>query len=142
MDILRGNKRFSTFLVFLGFFIFVCVLNWDARYEKPVWDTAAGVFSPAIYLYETGFDFYGLLEEPGFRQAGPNVHVYTPITIVTAAVMWLFNGDTESVNFWHLHFVVCDSCDHALSAFSDSIKIYVYGDRGKSMCHPRFLKLG
>ena len=68
MDILRGNKRFYTFLVFLGFFILACILNWDARYEKPVWDTAAGVFAPAIYLYEAGFDFYSLLEEPGFNQ--------------------------------------------------------------------------
>jgi|10_taG_2_1085330.scaffolds.fasta_scaffold03243_5 hypothetical protein len=104
MDILRGNKCFSTFLIFLGFFILVCVLNWDARYEKPVWDTAAGVFSPAIYLYETGFDFYGLLEEPGFRQAGPNVHVHTPVTIVTAVVMWLFNGNTELV-YLSLHLI-------------------------------------
>ena len=87
-----------------GFFILVCILNWDARYEKPVWDTAAGVFAPAIYLYETGFDFYALVEEPGFRQAGPNVHVYTPITVVTAAVMWLFDGDNELV-YLLLHFI-------------------------------------
>ena len=104
MDILKGKKYFSACLVFLVFFILVCILNWDARYEKPVWDTAAGVFAPAIYLYETGFDFYALVEEPGFRQAGPNVHVYTPITVVTAAVMWLFDGDNELV-YLLLHFI-------------------------------------
>ena len=56
MDILKGKKHFSAYLIFLVFFILVCILNWDARYEKPVWDTVGGVFAPAIYPYETGVD--------------------------------------------------------------------------------------
>ncbi|PHS74650.1 MAG: hypothetical protein COB19_06300 [Porticoccus sp.] len=104
MDILKRKKHFSACLVFLVFFIFVCILNWDARYEKPVWDTVGGVFAPAIYLYETGFDFRALLNEPGFPEAGPNVHVYSPITFVTAAVMWLFDGGKELV-YLSLHLI-------------------------------------
>jgi putative Ca2+/H+ antiporter (TMEM165/GDT1 family) len=88
-------------VVLLGVFFFalICVVNWDARYEKPVWDTVGGVFSPAIYLYETGFDFRSLLGEDGFPQAGPNVHVFTPITPVTAVVMWLLEGNNEGIYF-------------------------------------------
>ncbi|WP_272992542.1 hypothetical protein [Porticoccus hydrocarbonoclasticus] len=104
MDILKGKKHFSAYLIFLVFFILVCILNWDARYEKPVWDTVGGVFAPAIYLYETGFDFRALLNEPGFPQAGPNVHVYSPITFVTAAVMWLFDGGRAPV-YLSLHLI-------------------------------------
>ncbi|WP_461515842.1 hypothetical protein [Porticoccus sp.] len=101
---LNKNKLYTVFITFLVAFSFVCFVDWNSRYEKPVWDTVGGIFAPAIYLSETGFDFPALLAEPGFPQAGPNVHVYTPITIVTAAVMSLFNGDNKAI-YLSLHLI-------------------------------------
>lgn len=103
MDSINQKIYFSV-VSFIAAFTLVCVVNWDARYEKPVWDAVGGVFAPAIYLYENGFDFVSLLKEEGFPQAGPNVHVFTPITPITAAVLWLFDGDNEKVYF-SLHMI-------------------------------------
>ncbi len=86
------------------FFALVLFVNWDARFEKPVWDTVGGVFAPAIYLCETDFDFISLLSEEGFPQAGPNVHVFTPITPVTAVVMWLLEGNNQGI-YLTLHMI-------------------------------------
>lgn len=58
----------------------------------PVWDAVAGVFSPAIYLYEHGYDLLGLLKLHGYLQGGPNVHSLSIITWLTAFFMDLFGG--------------------------------------------------
>jgi hypothetical protein len=98
------NKNLQTLCVFLLILTCIFTLNWEYRYHPPVWDTIAGVFSPANYLYETGFNFLSLVKEDGYSKAGPNGHVYSPITILTAATMWAMNGDRSSI-FLFLHSV-------------------------------------
>lgn len=95
----NGSRLIHRLVVLLLFFLIVTFFNWGGRYQQPVWDTAAGVFAPAIYLYESGFDFPALFKAPGFTEAGPNVHVITPITPITAMVMKVFEGNREAVYF-------------------------------------------
>jgi hypothetical protein len=57
-----------------AWFAVILALKASALFEPPVWDSAMGVFPPAIYLYETGFDIRGLLAEPNWWFGGPNVH--------------------------------------------------------------------
>lgn len=69
--------------VFLFFFCFVFVLNAQFIDMPPVWDAVPGVFAPAIYLYETNFDFTNLLKQDGFFTGGPNNHSFSLITFLT-----------------------------------------------------------
>ena len=55
--------------------------------EPPVWDSAMGVFPPAIYLSDTNFDIFSLLHESGWWQGGPNVHPLSLLTWFIALVM-------------------------------------------------------
>ena len=57
----------------------------------PVWD-AVGVFAPAVYLYESGFDLASLLTMPGYAAGGPNIHSLSLSTLLTVAAMWLGGG--------------------------------------------------
>ena len=62
----------------LGIAFVVCfavelALNAWLIQMPPVWD-AVGVFAPAVYLYENGFDLAGLLAMPGYPAGGPNIH--------------------------------------------------------------------
>ena len=66
MKNMSKNGFVVAFVTFLLMTTLVCVVNRDALFEKPVWDTVGGIFAPAIYLYENGFDFASLLKEEGF----------------------------------------------------------------------------
>ena len=71
-------------LAFLACLVAIAALNHPFVGMPPVWDAAAGVFAPAIHLYESGFDLAGLLAEPGYLKAGPNVHSLSSVTWATA----------------------------------------------------------
>ncbi|MEZ4281379.1 MAG: hypothetical protein R3F21_17380 [Myxococcota bacterium] len=72
----------------LGAWLLVLLLlKADVLFEPPVWDSAMGVFPPAIYLYENGFDIRGLLAEPNWWFGGPNVHSLSIYTWLLAVVM-------------------------------------------------------
>ena len=57
-----GWARFS--LVFL----LILVLKWDTLLQPPVWDTAMGLFPPALTLAENGFDLLALLGMPDYQR--------------------------------------------------------------------------
>ncbi len=61
----------------------------------PVWDAVAGVFSPAAYLYEHGYDLFSLLTLDGYREGGPNVHSLSLITWVTAFFIDAYDGNSN-----------------------------------------------
>lgn len=86
-------------LVWFAFFLLVATVNWEYRYQLPIWDTAGGLFAPAEYLYKSNFDLFSLLNEDGFSKGGPNVHVYSIVTFLTAFDMWFFDGDRDLVYF-------------------------------------------
>ena len=65
----------------------ITLLKFPDLLEPPVWDSAMGVFPPAIYLYETNFDIFSLLHESGWRQGGPNVHSLSLLTWIVAMLM-------------------------------------------------------
>ncbi len=70
-----------------AWFVTLLVLKANALFEPPVWDSAMGVFPPAIYLYETGFDIRALLAEPSWWFGGPNVHSLSIYTWFLALVL-------------------------------------------------------
>ena len=87
---------FSALSLFL-----VAWLNTSLIHMPPVWDAASGVFAPAIYLYETGFDFKALLSEPGYLSGGSHVHSLSLVTLLTAVVFWLTKGSKFSIPVLH-----------------------------------------
>ncbi len=94
-----GWARFS--LVFL----LILVLKWDTLLQPPVWDTAMGLFPPAITLAENGFDLLELLGMPEYREGGPNVHSTSLLTLATAVVLRVSGGGTRGFLILHLlHF--------------------------------------
>ena len=94
-----GWARFS--LVFLA----ILALKWDTLLQPPVWDTAMGLFPPALTLAENGFDLLELLGMPGYAEGGPNVASTSLVTLATALVLWISGGGTGSFLLLHLlHF--------------------------------------
>ena len=94
-----GWARFS--LVFL----LILVLKWDTLLQPPVWDTAMGLFPPALTLAENGFDLLELLGMPDFEAGGPNAHSTSLVTFATAVVLWTTGGGTTAFLILHLfHF--------------------------------------
>jgi hypothetical protein len=87
-----GNFAGERPLVFLAFFLLVTLVNWSYLRMPPVWDTAAGVFAPASFLYETHFDLSTLLQSKGYFDAGPNVHSLSLLTILTYLIIALADG--------------------------------------------------
>lgn len=61
----------------------------------PIWDATSGVFAPAVYLYESGYDMSGLLKEPGYLSAGPNVHSLGLPAHFTYLIMQLSVGNPK-----------------------------------------------
>ena len=94
-----GWARFS--LVFL----IILVLKWNTLLQPPVWDTAMGLFPPALTLAENGFDLLELLGMPGYEEGGPNAHSTSLVTLATAVVLWTSGGGTRGFLILHLlHF--------------------------------------
>lgn len=87
------TDRFNAFLERPGWlqglvwFVVVLAPKFGTLLEPPVWDSAMGVFPPAIYLYESGFDIRALLAEGNWWDGGPNVHSLSLYTWIVAGVM-------------------------------------------------------
>ena len=94
-----GWARFS--LVFL----LILILKWNTLLQPPVWDTAMGLFPPALTLAENGFDLIELLGMPGYEEGGPNGHSTSLLTLATSGVLWISGGGTRGFLILHLlHF--------------------------------------
>lgn len=90
---LSVNVPFSSFLIgVVGTVLYYYTLTFCLD-MPPVWDAAAGVFSPAIYLYENHYDLASLLQLGGYPQGGENVHSFSLITWITALTLSLTGGD-------------------------------------------------
>ncbi len=101
----RGCQRWLALapgLQLLGWAGAILVLKLPGLLEPPVWDSAMGVFPPAIYLYETGFDIRALLQEGNWWQGGPNVHSLSLYTWLVAGVMTLTGSATATFALLHL----------------------------------------
>ena len=97
----KGWARFS--LVFL----LILVLKWDTLLQPPVWDTAMGLFPPALTLADNGFDLLELLAMPGYGDGGPNVASTSLVTLATAVVLWATGGGARAFLILHLlHFAI------------------------------------
>jgi hypothetical protein len=71
----------------VAFLVLIAVLLRGVLFQPPVWDTTTGLFPAAIVLAENGFDLPDLLSRPGWAHGGPNIHVFSSITWLTALVL-------------------------------------------------------
>ena len=71
-DLIPEGRR--GLFVTLSWFLVIVALNQGMLFAPPVWDTAMGVFPPALYLYQNSFDIGSLILEENWWQGGPNVH--------------------------------------------------------------------
>ena len=100
-------------------FAAIGLLKWGVLFEPPVWDAAMGVFPPAIFLYESGFDIHALLQQGNWWQGGPNVHSLSLYTWLIAFVMHATND--PSATFAVLHGLTFAGVAAALVAFSRTL---------------------
>lgn len=99
--------RTEQLIAFTVFFILILALKFNVLDQPPVWDGAMGVFPAANTLADHNFDLRYLLEQPGFRSAGPNVHSLSPITWLTAGVIKLIGPTSALLPVLHLlHFAL------------------------------------
>jgi hypothetical protein len=89
----------------------------------PVWDTAMGVFPPAIFLYETNFDLLELAKQPNWWLGGPNVHTLSLWTWLIALIMSI--SDSPTITFATLHIITFMVNAFAISALVRTL--YQYG---------------
>lgn len=86
-----------------GFWLLViAVVKSASLLEPPVWDSAMGVFPPAIFLYESGFDIRSLLQQGNWWSGGPNVHSLSIFTWFIAVTMALFESPQMTFLVVHL----------------------------------------
>ena len=98
-DLIPEGRR--GLFVTLSWFLVIVALNQGMLFAPPVWDTAMGVFPPALYLYQNSFDIGSLILEENWWQGGPNVHSLSLVTWIIAAVMKV-TGD-PGATFLALH---------------------------------------
>jgi len=91
-----------------GFFLvfsLILILKWNTLLQLPTWDTAMGLFPPALTLANNGFDLLELLGMPDYEAGGANVASTSVITLGTAVVLWVSGGGTPAFLILHLfHF--------------------------------------
>ena len=87
---------------FLCWLVVILAVKHGTLFEPPVWDSAMGIFPPAIYLYENHFDIRGLLQQSNWIEGGPNVHSLSMLAWVIAAAMKLTNSPQATFAIIHL----------------------------------------
>ncbi len=97
-----GFLRLPPAVQFLFWLLAVLALKHDVLFEPPVWDSAMGVFPPAAYLYDTGFDIRSLLQQPNWGGGGPNVHSLSLFTWLLATVMTMTDSALATILVMHL----------------------------------------
>ena len=110
------------FLQFAFWFLVVLALKHASLLEPPVWDSAMGIFPPAIYLYETNFDIRSLLQQGNWWEGGPNVHSLSLLTWIIAAVMKL--TDSPQTTFAVVHLLTFGVFAWTLLLFSRVLRSY------------------
>jgi len=102
-------------------FAIILTAKSGSLFEPPVWDSAMGVFPPAIYLYESGFDIRALLQETTWNDGGPNVHSLSAFTWFIATIMSL--TDSAVSTFAIVHLTTYLLVAFALERFSGTLRL-------------------
>ena len=97
----------------------ITLLKFPDLLEPPVWDSAMGVFPPAIYLYESNFDIFSLLRESSWWQGGPNVHSMSLLTWFIAIVM--VATQSPVVTFFVVHLLTFTAVAWALFLYTRTL---------------------
>jgi len=100
----------------LIWFVLILAIKFDTLFAPPVWDTAMGVFPPAIFLYENNFNIVELVKLPGWWDGGPNVHSLSLWTWLIALTMKITQDPTTT-------FFVLHSITFALTALAISLLV-------------------
>jgi hypothetical protein len=98
----RPIPVFGTFLMWMAI---VVVVKCHVLFDPPIWDAAFGLFPAAAELADNGFNIPRLLQQPVYREGGPNCHAESVITWMTAGVLWAFGKGPAAFLVLHLlHF--------------------------------------
>jgi hypothetical protein len=92
----------SRWVQFVLWFALIFAIKFDTVLEPPVWDTAMGVFPPAIFLYETNFNVLELVKQADWWEGGANVHSFSVWTWFIALVMSVTHHPTISFVILHI----------------------------------------
>jgi hypothetical protein len=106
----------------LFWFVMILLLKHGNLFEPPVWDSAMGIFPAAIYLYDTGYDIRGLLQQTSWLEGGPNVHSLSLLTWTVAVVMTV--TDSPQVTFLIIHLLTFAAFAWALQGFTVVLRSY------------------
>ncbi len=98
----RKSVILQTALVFLV----ICTFKLDVLDQPPVWDTVFSVYSAAIQLAESGFDFSYFRTMSSYWEGG-HASWHTPIALGTALVLTLVKNRPVQLATLHLiHFLI------------------------------------
>jgi hypothetical protein len=106
----------------LFWFLVILALKHANLFEPPVWDSAMGVFPPAIYLYENNFDIFALLQQTSWLEGGPNVHSLSLLTWILAGVMKMTGS--PQVTFMIIHLLTFGVFAWTLAGFTWVLRSY------------------
>lgn len=88
----------------LGAALFVLIAALKASWltMPPFWDEAFSIFPAGHWLATHGFDWPGLLAQPGWDDGGPNVHGRSVMVLVIAVVVKLVGAPERAWPVLHL----------------------------------------
>ena len=89
--------------------------KWPTLNDPPAWDAAMSVYPAAITLANDGLE---LFSQPGYAGGGANVHALSPVTLMTAAIIWA----TGAVPFPLLHLIQLAATAFAAALFYTLIR--------------------
>lgn len=119
LDDRNGLPRLPGWSHFLIWSAVIATLNWNVLDQPPVWDASMGLFPAAITLSGNGFDLGALLDQPGYLEAGPNVHSLSVVTWLTALGIGALGDSPLLFPLLHLaHFLLAGLTMVAVFRFS------------------------
>ncbi len=88
--------------VFAVFATILLALKAGTLTQPPAWDASFSVFPAAETLVASGYDYTYLAAQPGYLSTGPNVHSFSPVTLLTALAIDVLGEGTRMLVALHV----------------------------------------
>jgi len=83
------NSR-KLLLLFMPFFLFPLLLNWQRLFDPPYWDAITGIYTQGVWLYRHHFNYAELARLPHFMEGGPNINLFYVFSPLYAILLHYF----------------------------------------------------
>lgn len=110
------------YVQFIFWLALITVVKFQNLVERPVWDSATGVFPPAIFLIDNDFNYLELFKSGDWWQGGPNVDPLALLPLLIASTMKLASSVDQV--FPILHMLTFAITALAITVFADVLKRY------------------